>query len=174
MSLSTGIERTRNLGLHASASRASRSLAWIAPTIARLTLGVAFLQSGWGKLHDLEKVARFFAELHIPAPAFTARLVSITELVGGSFLLLGLLTRVAALPLVVTMLVAIATAKRDELSGWTDLFGLLEWTYAVLLGWLAISGAGPISVDAFFAKRLNRRRRAEGPRATTDLVDVRP
>jgi putative oxidoreductase len=168
VTVSARIERARNLGLGVS-----RKLAWMAPTLARLTLGAVFVPTGWGKLHNLEKVASFFAELHIPAPAFTATLVATTELVCGALLLFGLLTRLAALPLMVSMLVAILTAKRDELSGWTDLFGLLEWSYVVLLGWLVIVGAGPISIDAWIARRLHRRRKAETLHGA-ELVGLRP
>ena len=48
-------------------------LAWLGPLLARVTVGVVFLQTGWGKLHDLDKVTSFFTELNIPAPAFQAR-----------------------------------------------------------------------------------------------------
>jgi putative oxidoreductase len=163
MTVSAHIERSRDLGL-----RAARSVAWIAPTLARLTLGVVFVQSGWGKLHELGKVAGYFTELHIPAPAFNATLVATIELVCGALLLVGFLTRVAAVPLVVSMLVAILTAKRDELADWTDFFGLLEWSYVVLLGWLAVTGAGPISVDSLFARRPGRRRKLN----TTEVVEA--
>jgi putative oxidoreductase len=126
----------------------ARTLAPVAPLLARITLGAVFVSSGWGKLHNLEKVAGFFADLGIPAPASQALLVSGTELVGGALVLVGLGARLASLPLAVTMAVAIATAKRAELSGATDLFGLVEWTYLVLLAWVAIAGPGRFSLDA--------------------------
>ena len=59
------------------------SLRWLPPLIARLTLGLTFLQTGWGKLHDIPKVTAFFAELGLPAPGFQARLVATTEFSAG-------------------------------------------------------------------------------------------
>ena len=44
------------------------------------------------------------------------------------------------------MLVAIVTAKRSEVHGLPDLFGLVEWTYLVLLTWLAVAGPGKASL----------------------------
>jgi putative oxidoreductase len=127
---------------------------FLAPLVARVTLGVLFMSTGWGKVHNLDKVAGFFSELGIPAPAFHASLVSYVELVGGALILVGLATRLAAVPLVVSMAVAILTAKRDELHGLADLFGLVEWTYLALLAWLALAGPGKASLDRLlFRKR---------------------
>jgi putative oxidoreductase len=120
---------------------------FVAPLVARVTLGVLFMSTGWGKVQNLEKVSAFFAELGIPAPALQAAMVSYVELIGGGLILIGLVTRLAALPLLVSMVVAIITAKRDEVHGLADLFGLVEWTYLVLLGWLAVSGPGRVSLD---------------------------
>src|SRR5258708_3232048 len=81
------------------AARIGRALDWLPPTVARLTVGLIFFQSGWGKLHDLAKVTDYFTELGLPAPAFQATLASTTEFVCGSLLLAGLATRFAAVPL---------------------------------------------------------------------------
>src|SRR5439155_1922640 len=92
--------------------------------------------------------------LHIPAPAFQARLVAVTELVGGAAMLLGLGVRFFAFPLTVTMVVAILTAKRPEIDGLAALLGFEEWCYIVFFVWLALSGAGPLSLDHLIARRL--------------------
>jgi putative oxidoreductase len=134
------------------------------PLLARLTVGLIFIGTGWGKLHNLEQVTSFFTELHIPAPGFHARLVAGTELVGGALVLVGLATRLAALPLAFTMVVAIATAKRAELSGLRSLVAFEEWTYLVLFVWLSLAGPGKLSLDALLI-RLRRARRA--PLAST-------
>src|SRR3954470_24164576 len=96
--------------------RLADQLSFLGPALARLTVGVVFIQTGWGKLHSLGDVTEFFASLHIPAPAFQARLAAGTEFFGGLLVLLGLATRLAALPLGFTMIVAIATAKRADLT----------------------------------------------------------
>jgi len=139
--------------------RISSSLRWLPPTVARLTLGLVFVESGWGKLHDLPKVVAFFNDLGIPAPQFQAPLAAATELLCGILMLLGLATRLASLPLIGTMLVAILTARRSELHGLSDLFGFIEYLYIVLCLWLGAYGAGPISVDAVFAKGFERAER---------------
>jgi putative oxidoreductase len=138
----------------------SSGLRWLPPLVARVTLGLTFLQTGWGKLHSLPKVAAFFAQLGIPAPEFQARLVATTEFLCGGLLLVGLLTRVASLPLITTMLVAIATAKKGDIHEISDLFGMTEYLYLALLLWLGAFGAGPISLDAVVARRLDARGRA--------------
>jgi len=146
--LTDRISRLRRLIL-----RVASSLRWLPPTVTRLTLGFVFVESGWGKLHNLSKIIAYFTELGIPAPQFQAPLAAGTELVCGILMLLGLATRLASLPLIGTMIVAILTARRSELHGLSDLFGFIEYLYIVLCLWLGAYGAGPISLDAIFAKR---------------------
>ncbi|HKP95284.1 MAG TPA: DoxX family protein [Fibrobacteria bacterium] len=130
--------------------------AWLPPLIARITVGWVFVESGWGKLHHLDKVAAFFTDLGLPAPGFQAHLVAATEFAGGLLLLTGLFTRLASVPLAVIMSVAIATAKKDELHGFSDLIGFSEFLYMVLLVWLIVSGPGLLALDAFAARKLKR------------------
>ena len=134
----------------------SSRLRWLPPTVARLTIGWVFLQSGWGKLNNLPKVVAFFTELGIPAPQFQAPLAATCEFVCGALILIGLFTRVASLPLIITMTVATLTAKKADIHELSDLFGTTEYLYIVILLWLGAYGAGPISLDAVFARRLER------------------
>ena len=131
-------------------------LSWFPPALTRLTLGVVFVGTGWGKLHSLEKVTEFFTQLHIPAPSFNAALVATSELVCGAFLLVGLFARLAAIPLIATMCVALATAKSGDIEGIRDLFGQQEFNYVVLLVWIVLCGAGTVSADHALARRLSR------------------
>ena len=124
----------------------------LGPLLARLTVGLVFIGTGWGKLHDLDKVTGFFTELGIPMPGFNARLAACTEFFGGIMILLGLGTRLVALPMAFTMVIAIITAKRDSIEDWTSLFGFEEWSYLVFFVWLALAGAGKISLDALIAR----------------------
>jgi len=133
--------------IHDRSLSTAESISWIAPTLARLTLGLVFIGTGWGKLHDLDKVTGFFTELGIPAPGLNAVVASTAEFVCGSLLLAGLFSRLASLPLIVTMLVAIITAKRSELHGISDLVGFEEWSYIVLALFIAVAGPGPLSLD---------------------------
>jgi putative oxidoreductase len=129
-------------------------LRWLAPLVGRLAVGLLFASTGWGKVHDIPKVTRFFTELGIPAPGFHAVLVGYSELVCGSLLVLGLFTRLATVPLVVSMIVAIATAKRSELHGLFDLVGFDEFTYLCVLVMIALLGPGPASFDAMIVRKL--------------------
>ena len=120
---------------------------WAPILLARLTLGIVFAESGWGKLHNLPRVVAFFTELGIPAPGIQAPFVAGVEFIGGLLLLAGLLTRFAAVPLSITMLVAIATAKMSDVHSLGDFAGLTEFAYFVLLIWIAWSGGGKVSLD---------------------------
>jgi putative oxidoreductase len=126
---------------------------FIAPLLARLTVGYAFVESGWGKVNNLDKVIEYFTELGIPAPSIQAPFVSGVELICGALVLVGLVTRLAAVPLIGTMLVALITAKASDIAGLSDLIGTIEFCYAVLLAWLVLAGPGATSLDHRIARR---------------------
>jgi len=131
------------------------AFSWVGPLSVRLSLGAVFVGTGWGKLHNLGQVTSLFTELGIPFPAAQAAFVSGVELVGGTLILLGLLTRFAALPLMGTMVVAILTAKRTEIDGIRSLLAFEEFTYLAGFLWLFVAGAGKASLDRlFFARSL--------------------
>lgn len=135
----------------------ANKVSFMGPALARLTVGVVFIGTGWGKLHSLPDVTEFFASLNIPAPAFQARLAAGTEFFGGILVLVGFCTRLASLPLAFTMAVAIATAKRAELTGFSALLGFEEWSYLVFFLWLAVAGPGSLSLDALWIRLRGRR-----------------
>lgn len=129
-------------------------LTWIGPLLVRVAVGLVFVTTGWGKLHDLDTVTEFFRSLGIPAAGFQAVLVSSIELVGGLMLIAGLGTRIASMLLVGVMAVALWTAKRGELHGVVELAGTIEVAYLVMFVWLAVYGAGAASLDHLIRKRL--------------------
>jgi putative oxidoreductase len=114
---------------------------------ARIVVGWVFLWSGWGKLNNLPAIVENFVGWHIPAPHILAPFVSGVEFFGGLFLLLGLLTRISAGALGVTMIVAIISAKWSDVDSLETLLGFDETEYLALFLWLAIAGAGRFSVD---------------------------
>lgn len=130
-------------------------LRFLPPLLARIAVGLVFVNTGWGKLHDLESVTSFFRELGIPWPELQAPFVASTELVCGALVLVGLCARLAAIPLIGTMVVAIATAIWPDLSGLTDLLGKVETLYIVLFAWIAIAGPGAVSLDALVVRLLD-------------------
>jgi len=142
---------------------------WVGPLAVRLSLGAVFLGTGWGKLHNLGQVTSFFTELGIPFPAVQAAVVSGIELVGGTLIVLGLLTRFAAVPLMGTMVVAILTAKRPEIEGIRSLLAFEESTYLAGFLWLTVAGAGKASLDALL---FGRRSSLPRPLLRADAVPV--
>ncbi len=148
-------------------------LARTAPTLLRFDIGVVFVSTGWAHIHDLDGLTSNFVDWGIPMPHFNAVLSSATELVCGALILIGLFSRLAALPLIVTMIVAIISAKRDQfhdLTGvWdavTTLANLIEFTYIAILVSIAVMGSGPISADFFIGKFWSRRHQVTSPQAT--------
>ena len=140
------------LKLKKNFSLVAGQLDWAPALLSRITIGFVFIQSGWGKLHHLDKVIDFFASIGIPAPQIQAPFVSGVELGCGSLVLLGLCTRLAAIPLIGTMVVAIVTVKMDEAATISDFLGFAEYLYIVLLVWLIVKGAGKLSLDALLFK----------------------
>ena len=128
-------------------------LKWLPALISRVTIGFIFIQSGWGKLHHLDKVVQFFTSLGIPAARVQAPFVASVEFGCGTLVLLGLFTRIASVPLIGTMVVAIATAKMKDVADLSDFFSLSEYLFIVLLIWLIVQGAGALSVDRLLAKQ---------------------
>lgn len=136
--------------------RVAGYLIWLAPLFARITVGWVFLWSGWGKLHNLPQITQNFMDWGIPHPHLLTPLVSGIEFFGGLFLLLGLLTRISAGALGVTMIVAIRAAKWADVDSLETLLGFDEFEYLALFLWLAIAGAGVLSVDHWLLRRFGR------------------
>ena len=147
----------RFLGRWQSATDAlARRAGWLPPLLARIALGFTFASTGWGKLQHIEKVTGYFTDLGLPAPGFLARFVGATEFICGLLVFSGLLTRLAAIPLIVVLAVAIGTARLEDVHGLADFLGLQELTYMLLLFWLVIRGPGRVSLDRMVVGRLER------------------
>jgi putative oxidoreductase len=130
------------------------ALAAVALLLVRVSVGVVFAQTGWGKLHHLDDIIEYFGSLGIPAPAIQAPFVSGLELVGGVALIIGLGSRLFAAPLIGSMAVAILTAKKDDIESLTDVLGFIEWHYLVFFAVIVLLGPGKLSLDALLARRL--------------------
>ena len=135
---------------------------WAGPLAVRVVVGWVFLWSGWTKLHILPRMIENFRSWGIPAPEILTPFVSGVEFVGGLLLLLGLLTRFAAVPLMIVMVVAIVSAKWSEVDSFVTLMGFEEVSYFVMFAWLAIAGPGPVSLDHFILKASGRDPKAHG------------
>jgi putative oxidoreductase len=135
-------------------ARIARHLVWLGPLVARITVGWVFMSTGWGKLNDLPRIVDLFMELKIPLPQLMAPFVSAVEFGGGLLLLVGLLTRFAAPPLVIVMIVATFSAKLDQIDSLESLLGFEEISYLAMFLWLAVAGPGKVSLD-YLLQRLN-------------------
>jgi putative oxidoreductase len=144
-------------------------LPWLGPLLVRVSLASVFIVTGWGKLHSLPKVTAFFTELGIPMPGFSAGMVSCVEFFGGILILLGLFTRLAAIPMAVSMLVAIFTAKLGEVDGVASFFAFNEFTYFACFVWLVVAGAGAVSLDWLLLRHFVRPVRGDVHSASTPL-----
>jgi putative oxidoreductase len=136
----------------------------LAPLLIRVTLGLVFIRTGWGKLHTLPDVTEYFAGLGIPMPGLNAAVAACTEFFGGILFLVGLGTRLVSLPLAFTMVVAIATARRDEIDGVLSILRFDEFGYLIMFLVVGLIGAGPLSLDALIARRLGDGNDAPLPR----------
>ncbi|MEQ8660766.1 MAG: DoxX family protein [Gammaproteobacteria bacterium] len=98
----------------------------VAPLLLRLILAPVMMQAGWNKLAHFESTVSWFGDsLGLPLPALMAALAAATELGGGALLLLGLATRLVAVPLMVTMVVAMATVHWEH--GWLAIADASSW-----------------------------------------------
>jgi putative oxidoreductase len=128
--------------------------------LIRFYWGWQLIQSGWGKLHHLEKVTEFFTSLGLPMPAQMAVFISCVEFFGGIFLALGLLSRFTALVLTINLITAYVTADREALfSIFSDpdkFYAAAPYTFLVASLIVLIFGAGKVSLDALFNRLLDR------------------
>jgi len=169
-----------------------RTLRFVAPSIGqpsratlliRLGVGGVFLSSGIVKfLFDNQGPGRF-AKIGLPDATQLAYFVGTVEIVCGALLVLGLFVRLAALPLIVDMGVAIVTTKLPLLFGagpepvaampktgfWAFAYqGRLDVTMLVACVFLAAVGGGLWSLDAILSRRRWEGRLMGDPRVSAE------
>jgi len=133
--------------------------------LIRIAVGLIFASEGIQKFLDADTHgAERFSKIGIPFPHLTGPCVGGVEVICGIFVLVCLATRLAAMPLIVEMLVALASTKIPILLGRG--YGIFSHTFAPKAGpwsflhesrtdiamlccaaFLAIMGAGPWSLD---------------------------
>jgi uncharacterized membrane protein YphA (DoxX/SURF4 family) len=125
--------------------------------LIRLMVGAVFLSEGIQKfLFPADVGAGRFAKIGLPSPETLAPLVGCFEIACGTLVLLGLLTRLATIPLIVIMFTAIYTTKFPILldQGFWKMAHEARTDWSMLLGslLLLVVGAGPWSLDARLSK----------------------
>jgi putative oxidoreductase len=121
--------------------------------LIRLMVGGVFLSEGIQKfLFPADVGAGRFSKIGLPSPEVLAPVVGSFEIVCGALVLVGLVTRLAALPLITIIAVAIFSTKLPILmnSGLWKMAHEVRTDYSMLLGcmFLLIVGAGKWSLDA--------------------------
>ncbi len=141
--------------------------------LVRLLVGLCvFLPEGIQKLVFADVLgAGRFARIGIPFPDAMGPFVGIVEIICGSLIILGLFTRLAAIPLIIVMIVALVSTKIPILLGrdvwifhlaqdikrtgfWSMMHeARLDFTMLLACVYLLIVGAGRWSLDALLARQ---------------------
>lgn len=121
--------------------------------LIRVMVGWVFLSEGMQKfLFPAALGVGRFIKIGIPAPHFFGPFVGVVEIVCGALLIVGLLTRLASIPLLIDILVAIVTTKIPMLSkaGFWGTMHEARTDFCMLLGliFLLLVGSGILSFDA--------------------------
>ncbi len=126
--------------------------------LVRILVGWVILSEGIQKFlfPDTLGVGRFI-KIGIPAPHVMAPFVGVVEIVCGSLILVGFLTRLAAIPLLIDILVALYTTKIVSLPKnglWSTLHEVRTDVSMVLgLIFLLVVGGGSLALDNFLRSR---------------------
>jgi len=117
----------------------------------RLYWGWQFWQAGWGKLSNISTAIENFTNMGVPAPAFTAHFIGLLEAGGGILLILGLASRLIAVPLTFNMIVAYLVADREALgsifSEPDKFYSAAPYTFLFASLLILIFGPGWFSLD---------------------------
>lgn len=127
--------------------------------VIRLVWGFGFFETGRDKLQDIDSIISYFTSLGIPYPFINAYIAATIECVGGLFLCIGLASRLVAIPLIITMMVAYYTAHHSAFVGIiSDPQTFIQQTpfnYLIASLIVLIFGPGIFSIDALI-KRFKR------------------
>jgi putative oxidoreductase len=114
--------------------------------------------AGIGKLSNIGKISEYFTSLGIPWPTLNAYLAGSAEAICSLFLIFGIASRLAAIPVVFTMIVAYLTADQEAVTSMlsnSDKFVKADPFPFLLLGMIVfVFGPGKLSVDALFKRKL--------------------
>jgi putative oxidoreductase len=115
---------------------------------------------GEGKLNNIGKIAGYFSTLGIPLPLFNAYLAGATETFGSLFIIVGLVSRLASIPVAFSMMVAYLTAESEAVKSLffdPDKFVKADpFPYLICALILIAFGPGKLSIDALLKRKFDR------------------
>lgn len=120
----------------------------MAMLLLRLSSGVLMMHHGFGKLTDFTKTAENMPSLFGMGGTVTTALVVFAEFFCALFIILGLFTRLACIPLIICMGYALFKAHNGEVFGDGEMAAIYLGAYLTLL----IVGPGKVSVDGMIGK----------------------
>jgi len=115
--------------------------------LARLAVAYGFYEPAMQKWSDITSVAGWFDSIGIPFPTLNAYMAASTEILGVVLLTLGLFTRLISIPLIIIMIVAIATVHLSHGFSAGDNGFEIPLYYMLFLALFASLGAGKLSLD---------------------------
>ncbi len=120
----------------------------------RLILAYGFYMPAMMKWGNISGIAEWFGSMGIPFPALNAYMVATTEMGAVILLPLGLATRLISIPLMITMLVAIATVHLGNGFEASSNGFEIPFYYFLMLFTLLVNGAGKFSLDHLISRRI--------------------
>ena len=123
--------------------------------LMRIVLAIGFYGPAMMKLKNFNNIVEWFGSIGIPMPTLNAYLATGTETLGFVLLFLGLGTRIIAIPLIITMIVAIVTVHLGHgFEAGNNGFEIPLY-YMIMLFTLMVYGSGKFSVDHLLSKKNN-------------------
>ena len=116
--------------------------------VLRITLGILMMNHGYDKLVNFTETAKNMPSLFGMGSTITTALVVFAEFFCSLFIILGLFTRLACIPLLITMGYALFKAHHGDVFGDGEMASLYLGAYLTLL----IIGPGKVSVDGMIGK----------------------
>ena len=152
----TTVQESGNfLSLIFSSNQDSNFIFQIGWTFLRIISGALMIHNGFNKLADVEGFASYVVSqtMGLPFPEFLTYCAAYTQVIGGFLLILGLLTRPAAIGLFFVMMVAIYFHLRED-GGFVIASYETALLYASTYLFSFLNGGGSFSVDRFIADKL--------------------
>ncbi len=120
--------------------------------LLRLILAVGFYGPAMMKVKNIDNIISWFESINIPLPTLNAYLATGTETLGFVLLALGLGTRLMAIPLIITMIVAIVTLHLPHGFEAGSNGYEIPLYYIIMLFTLMVFGSGKYSLDYLLSK----------------------